>query len=254
MRNNFYVYLYWRLDINEPFYVGKGTGDRCYRLNKRSSNFTRIINKVPVAVEILKDNLTEEESFYWEEKIINDMVFEYGYSINIKGNRSKEQALHLVNNTWGGEGASGCNPFDNMSKETKELWLEAHKESNPFLGKHHSKESREKISKANKGKNNSFYGKHHSQETKDKLMNENGKKIIGINVKDGYIVEFDSIREAHRHGFNRSCIMQCLNPNGNQNKHKGYIWRYKQLSKEVTIMACKGGKKKGGKKGGKKPC
>ena len=64
-------------------------------------------------------------------------------------------------------------------------------------------------------------------ETKDKLMNENGEKIIGINVKDGSIVEFDSIREAHRNGFNRSCIMQCLNPNGNQNKHKGYIWRYK---------------------------
>ena len=26
--NNYYVYIYWRLDTNEPFYVGKGKGDR----------------------------------------------------------------------------------------------------------------------------------------------------------------------------------------------------------------------------------
>ena len=55
----YYVYIYWRLDINEPFYVGKGHGDRWKRLNKRSDNFKRIIDKHPVAVEIVKNNLTE---------------------------------------------------------------------------------------------------------------------------------------------------------------------------------------------------
>lgn len=227
MKKDFYIYLYWRLDINEPFYVGKGTGDRCNRLNKRSDNFKKIMKKYPIAVEIIKDNLTEEEAFYWEEKIIDTMVFEYGYSINIKGNRSKEQSLHLVNSTWGGEGASGSNPFDSMTDETKEKWIEAHKGLQPMLGKHHTEESKKKISKAIKGEKNPFYGKHHTKEVKDRLMKENGKQIIGVNIKDGTIIEFQSIRDAHRNGFNRSCIWQCLNPNGNQSTHKGYKWYYK---------------------------
>jgi len=44
---------------------------------------------------------------------------------------------------------------------------------NPFFGKHHSEETKEKIRKKlrpiNQGKRNPFYGKHHSEETKAKL-------------------------------------------------------------------------------------
>ena len=29
--NEYYVYIYWRLDTNEPFYVGKGKNNRCFR-------------------------------------------------------------------------------------------------------------------------------------------------------------------------------------------------------------------------------
>lgn len=220
----YYVYIYWRLDINEPFYVGKGHGDRWKRLNKRNDNFKRIVNKHPVAVEIVKDNLTENQAFYWEEKIIEELVFKYGYSINIAKNRSKDQSCHLVNSTWGGEGISGINPFSNMTNETKQKWLDAHIGLKPMLGKHHSNDTKRKISKATTGSNNPFYGKTHTQETKTKMMKDNGKKIKGVNIKDGSIIIFDSIREASRNGFDRSCISQCINPNGNQTKHKGYKW------------------------------
>ena len=57
--NDFYVYVYWRLDINEIFYVGKGRGDRWRRLNKRNEHFKRIINKCDVACEILFKDLSE---------------------------------------------------------------------------------------------------------------------------------------------------------------------------------------------------
>jgi len=40
---------------------------------------------------------------------------------------------------------------------------------NPFYGKHHSDESRQKISAANSGEQNSQYGKHHSDEERLKL-------------------------------------------------------------------------------------
>ena len=32
--NEYYVYEWIRLDTNEPFYVGKGKGNRCYKTNR----------------------------------------------------------------------------------------------------------------------------------------------------------------------------------------------------------------------------
>jgi hypothetical protein len=66
-------------------------------------------------------------------------------------------------------------------------------ENNPFFGKHHSEETKKKISDAEKGKHlsektrkkmsesrkgekNPFYGKHHSEETKEKISNANKGK------------------------------------------------------------------------------
>lgn len=222
---DYYVYIYWRLDINEPFYVGKGHGDRWKRLNKRNDHFKKIDNKTKIMVEIIKENLTENEAFYWEEKIIETLVFEYGYSIDISNNRSKEFGSHLVNASWGGEGNSGINPFNKMSEETKEKWLNAHKNLKPMLGKHHTEEAKEKIRQANIGIKNSFYGKHHTEESKKKQMIDKGNRIIAVNIKNkNDKLFFYSIREAHNKGFNRSCISQCLNPSGNQTKHKGYNW------------------------------
>ena len=40
---------------------------------------------------------------------------------------------------------------------------------NPFYGKHHTEESKKKISEARKGEKNSFYGKHHTEESKKKI-------------------------------------------------------------------------------------
>ena len=60
----YYVYEWIRLDTNEPFYVGKGCNDRWRNIYRDyNPHFMNIINKVSVAVHILLDNLTEEESF-----------------------------------------------------------------------------------------------------------------------------------------------------------------------------------------------
>lgn len=229
--NDFYVYIYYRLDINEPFYVGKGRDYRWKALNKRNNHFKKIIDKCDIACEIVKDNLTEDEAHGIECWLIHELVFEYGYSIDISNNKSKEDGRHLVNATWGGEGNVGINPFERMSKETKENWLEAHRGLQPMLGKHHTEESKKKIKLATTGELNPFYGKHHTEELKDKWMKEKGNKIIAVNIKDGNMLFFNSIREAHRNGFNRNCIIQCLNENGNQVQHKGYKWYNLKLEK-----------------------
>ena len=63
------------------------------------------------------------------------------------------------------------------SEETRKKMSEANKgENNPrfgkpsaFKGKHHSAETRKKMSESNKGKNHPFFGKHHSEKTRRKL-------------------------------------------------------------------------------------
>ena len=174
--NDYYVYIYWRLDTNEPFYVGKG---RCYRWQdlsekRRNKHFIRIIEKHPIAVEIVKDELTNEQASDIECWLINELVFEFGFSIDIKDNYSTEQGFHLVNQTWGGEGCSGRK----LSKTSREKLRQAN------LGKHHSEETRQKQRMAKlgkyKGKNNPSYGRKHTIETKQK-MSENHADVSGKN-------------------------------------------------------------------------
>ena len=103
----YYVYGYIRLDTNTYFYIGKGKDNRYLRLDNRKQHFMNIYNKVECAVEILYDNLTEDEAFQLEVDTIYDLVFNEGYSIDIKGIRKNTNGCHLVNCTWGGEGTSG---------------------------------------------------------------------------------------------------------------------------------------------------
>lgn len=93
MNNKYYVYEWIRLDTNEPFYVGKGSGDRWKKLTRDNNHhFNNIVNSKDVVVNILEDNLTEEEAFEYESYYIwyyRDII---GYD--------------LCNITDGGEGCS----------------------------------------------------------------------------------------------------------------------------------------------------
>ena len=83
----------------------------------------------------------------------------------------KERAIGKAeyNLADGGEGLSGYK----YSEEYKRKISERTKgENNPNYGKHHSKETRKKISEARKkyvGENHPMYGKHHTEETRKKI-------------------------------------------------------------------------------------
>ena len=276
--NDYYVYVYWRLDTNEPFYVGKGKGNRWRRLDRNNKHFIRIINKHSIAVEIIKNNLTEKEANDIECWLINELVFEYGYSIDIEGNRSEEKGCHLVNCTWGGEGASGYKHTEENKKriskscklswENEELkkkvsarnvkrWEENENyrkkmheklrgENNPMYGKHHSEETKKKMSEAMKGKyvgeNNPMYGKNaYEGKTKEEMEqigkkisekskgknNGNAKSVICLTTKKIFYTVQDAMNEYNIKGTS-GIGKVCKGKRKYCGKHNGQklIWKY----------------------------
>lgn len=91
----FYVYLHRRGDTNEVFYVGKGSGNRAYDTNSRSTWWTRIYNKCGRSVEFVEIGITEDDAFDLEVETIRFY---------------RECGHPLCNLTDGGEGTSGYKP------------------------------------------------------------------------------------------------------------------------------------------------
>ena len=141
----FYIYVHIRLDNNTVFYVGKGTKNRAYDLD-RGDFHNGVRDKYGCRVEIIKDNLTESQAFRLESKMIKYYVLTLGYGAPIEGYGDYDHNLpYLTNFTWGGEGVSGRK----HSEEEKQKMSKAKK------GKKNSKEHNKNISKAKKGKKNS---------------------------------------------------------------------------------------------------
>ena len=160
--NDFYTYAFLRED-RTPYYIGKGTGKRIYSTNRKGlkppKDKSRII--------YLKQNLTEREAFKHEI-----------YMIAVFGRKDLGTGI-LYNMTNGGEGTSGWVP----SEETKMNIGEAKKGNTNCLGRILSKETKIKMSDANKGhivseetrKKISEASKGHivSEETRRKLSESN---------------------------------------------------------------------------------
>lgn len=167
----YYVYEWYIVETDEVFYVGKGKNNRAKQL-KRNKFFMDMYNTHNCNFRIKIDNLTEEEAFEYEKKLI-------------KYYREFYPEYRLTNQTDGGEGVSGLKVSDEVknkhSKFHKNLWKNEKyrnkmlkiRQSNDSVYK--SKEFREKISKLVKGENNPNYNNHWSEKQKEELRN----KMIG---------------------------------------------------------------------------
>ena len=153
-------YVYGDLELDyEPFYVGKGLGCRVIMHTWGSTNEEKFLSgsnklkakrileilkdpEVEYTYKILKQGLAEDEAFKWEK-----------YYVDLVGRFIKQEGP-LLNLSKGGEGLDHISPKHRTSS---------------FLGKHHSQETKDKISKANKGKRAWNKGTPRTEEVKSKL-------------------------------------------------------------------------------------
>jgi hypothetical protein len=169
--NEFYVYLHRRKSDNKVCYVGKGKGERAYKVSGRNERWQRTRNKHGINVEIVFDNLSEDDAFQIEKDTILEMKY-FGYP--------------LCNMTNGGEGATGYVPSDEARKKISE----ANK------GRFVSQEWRDNMSKAQKGRKLSqehiermrlsLVGHKQTEETKRKRAET--LKVVGTcNDRNSYV-------------------------------------------------------------------
>ena len=152
MINNFYTYAYCDpIKDNEPFYIGKGVGNRDIRLQRRNIFFMSVYNKIlktglkPIVVRLV-DNVSENIALQEEMNYISYW-----------GRRDNGTGC-LTNLTNGGESNSGrivskellckINTGKKLSEETKKK-LRGRMPWNKGISM--SKETKQKISEANKG-------------------------------------------------------------------------------------------------------
>ena len=139
-------------------------------------------------VEVLKDNLTLQESNYWEKYYIekfNSNNTQYGYNLT-----------------------SGGDAKYNISDITKEKMRQSH------LGLKHTQITKEKISKIHKNKKL-------SEETKQKITESNGKKVYCQETETIYCSAAEAARQLSISSTHvrRNCRKEC-------DSAKGYHFYY----------------------------
>lgn len=119
---------------------------------------------------------------------------------------------------------------------------------NPFYGKHHTKETKERLSKIKKG-NKNCVGRILSDETKQKIGEanklQNAKAVECYNRNGDYIMEYRSISEACKtlNYKSSAAISQCCI--GKRYTACNFQWKFKNDDKIITKLVIK--RKNGGK-------
>ena len=151
------------------------------------------------------------------------------------------------NMTLGGSGSKGCFQTEESRKKISE---KAKGRKGSMLGKHLTEEQKRKVSefaKTRVGDKNPFFGKTHTTNSKNKIGIANGKPVIQMDLNGNFIAEFRSARDAAnsfgKPKANSEILKVCNNYVSPSNKRYktalGYKWKFKEgsttISKESTL-------------------
>lgn len=213
--NNFCVYKH--TTPSQKIYIGitsqkpkdRWDSGHGYRGQKHFYNAIKKYGWKNIKHEILFTGLDEEEAYSREIELISFYKSnnpKYGY------------------NKSSGEEKSGYG-----TKLTEE---QRKKISERLTGRKMKKETKEKISNANKGKNNGMYGKTHNDKIKKYISECSSKKVICYDKNNNYIKTYNSIKEATlelTNKINQSSISAVCK--GKRATAYGYIWKYAEKQK-----------------------
>ena len=104
---SFYVYIHYKADTNEPFYVGKGKGNRANSRDNRSKRWLYTVKKHGLAVKFYRKGLTEQQAFDLEIETIAKL---------------RDKDVILVNLTAGGEGVSLPEQTNKRKQELRDFY------------------------------------------------------------------------------------------------------------------------------------
>lgn len=158
----FYVYEWYNIDTDSPFYVGKGTENRYKETKGRNSYFLNYINKYQVGQRIIKDNLTQQEAFDMQKNTIK---------------KYKQMGIKLTNLTDGGQGCSGRQVDDSYRLKYHYMCLG---QNNPNYGHKWTQQMKDHLSQIAKNRNNKNEN------------NPNSKKVMCVETQE----IFDTVKDA----------------------------------------------------------
>jgi len=183
-----YIYVLKDPETLDIRYVGKTTclkrrfkSHKCLKATKGTHLSSWIVSLRNKGLLPLMETVDIVEGAGWREK--------ESYYIEFY----KNQGFDLVNLTSGGEGCEGYKHTDEARKKMSDIQKTIVRTFIPsFSGNTHKKESKNKISSSQMGKNNHNYGKNLSEETRLKISKVLGKEIEINGIK------YVSLREAAR--------------------------------------------------------
>ena len=259
MENNFKVYMHIN-KINNKKYIGitsQKTSDRWKNGKGYSNNehFYNTINKYGwdnFEHKVLFENLSKEDACKIEIQLISKHKTtnrEFGYNHTTGGEHytHTEESKYKISERFRGKKLSEehCKKLSDshkgqiLTEYARQRYIElCSGENHPMYGKTHTKEAREKISKARTGKklseehkkkiSISSKGKKISEAQKIKLSKskEKYKKRVIQMTKDGtFIKEWESLSQIFRElGITQGNVSNCCS--GKLKSSNGFIWKF----------------------------
>lgn len=207
-----YIIYAHRNKINGKLYIGQTSQVPEKRWGKEGAGY-KTSTKFYHAIQkygwenfehlILFTELSEDDANKIEESLISLLHTtedEYGYNLNSGGQNhchSEETKIKI------GEANSKALLGKHWSESQRALISKMFSgEGNPFYGRRHSEETKQKISESRKGQcvgqNHPFYGKHHSEESKqaisEKRQGKGGKRVRCVNTGEIFDCMMDAAR------------------------------------------------------------